>query len=450
MVRPLAYYPLIFLALVLFIRILTRQIKFKLNISIFILLMFIMIAIATSVFGSVLDPIPMHGQFYWGRNLRAWATLIGGLVFFFATYLMNQNEEDLKFTVKFLVVGILVSVVWGLIQASMYFLDFPPKPFLNKIQLSFSIRKLLVKQRVTGFAYEPSWLANQIATVYLPWMLGIVLSGFQVFKQRWLSYIGSLAAAGLLLITFSRGGILIALVSVVLVLLLTRVEWLKKGLKWLIQPSLRGLSSLDRLRRLGMRLGLVIVFLALLGGIGVALSQNKYFAQIWRSNKKNLIEYAVDIYVGPRLAYAEAAWHIFEAHPWTGVGMGASGLYLYDYVPEWSITTLSEITRQLTPEGSLYPNPKNLFLRVLAETGWIGFGIYIVFSLSILIQLLRISTNGSSLNSVIKTAGLITWIAIFFFNFTQDSWIDPNAWFGFALVCGMLSTVDSKNSMKKL
>ena len=35
-------------------------------------------------------------------------------------------------------------------------------------------------------AYEPSWLAGQIATVYLPWLLAAALTRVRVFRFRWL------------------------------------------------------------------------------------------------------------------------------------------------------------------------------------------------------------------------------------------------------------------------
>ena len=113
------------------------------------------------------------------------------------------------------------------------------------------------------------------------------------------------------------------------------------------------------------------------------------------------MEYAVDIYAGPRLAYATAGWGVYLDHPVTGVGLGASGLYLYDHIPDWSITTISEITRQLTPNGWLYPNPKNLYIRLLAETGITGFILYLLFWLGILAVVIRLSKSGSQLQKML-------------------------------------------------
>ena len=65
--------------------------------------------------------------------------------------------------------------------------------------------------------------------------------------------------------------------------------------------------------------------------------------------------------------------------PITGVGLGASGFYIYDHLPDWAMTTVPEIARQLSPENRLYPNPKNMYVRLLAETGLIGFFIFLHF-----------------------------------------------------------------------
>jgi hypothetical protein len=49
--------------------------------------------------------------------------------------------------------------------------------------------------------------------------------------------------------------------------------------------------------------------------------------------------------------------------------LGASGFYIYQNLPDWSLTTVPEIASSLSPENRLYPNPKNLYVRLLAETG---------------------------------------------------------------------------------
>jgi O-antigen ligase len=407
----------------------------------FILSLFVLVALAATIFGYLYAPVPMHGQEYLGRAIRAWATLFGGLAFFLTVVGMNQSEEDLRFTLKWLYIGLAASIVWGGIQFVSYLTDFPGRGFLNQIQRAFSVRQLLVKERVAGFAYEPSWLANQLATVYLPWLWISVLAGYRVFRRRWIEPVLLLGATFLLITTFSRGGILMALGSGLLGFVFTQRELLKSVLVWFREPFQKRVSS-----AIGLRVGIVLALVVGLTVAGYLLSQNKYFSRLWSSNKTTLVDYVVDISAGPRLAYAAAGWGIYETHPWTGVGLGASGFYLYDHIPDWSMTTLSEITRQLTPQAWLYPNIKNMHIRVLAETGLIGFGLYLIFWLVLLGQILDVLRRKDPWSRLIGGAGLTTWIVLMFFHFTQDSFIDPNGWWGIGLFIGLSGVIlDNKS-----
>ena len=383
MVRPLAFYPLAILAVILFIQFIRKSIKFEISGSVMLLGLFLTAAFVASAWGWSFAPIPMHGQEFLGRSLRAWATLAGGMVFLTCTIMMNKSEQDLRFSIKWLYVGLAVSFIWGMIQMISYYTGFPNRLELNKVQLSFSIRKLLAKKRAAGFAFEPSWLANQIASIYMPWLFAAVLSGYRVFRRRWIEPTLLLAATILLVVTFSRGGILMAFGTLIIVLIVTQTSKLRIVLQWFARP-LKKEKQPDLVKIVSIRVGVVFALLAVIVSTVLVLSTNKYFSQIWRSQKTSLTEYAVDIYAGPRLAYAAAGWDVFLDHPITGVGLGASGLYLYDHIPDWAITTLSEITRQMTLNAWLYPNPKNLYIRILSETGVVGFILYLLFWLGVL------------------------------------------------------------------
>lgn len=432
MVRPLAFYPLAVVIILLGIRILWLGYRPRINRSTLILALFLLAALATTVIGYLQAPIPMHGQEYFGRALRAWVTLLGGIAFFLVAMAMNQDEYDLRYTLKWLYIGLAASIVWGGVQFFSYLTDFPGRAFLNRIQLAFSVRQLLVKERVAGFAYEPSWLANQLATVYLPWLWMSILTGYRVFKRRWLEPALLVGATALLLSSFSRGGILMAVAASFMGFLFTQRSLFRQVLAWFREPFKQRILS-----GVGLRIAVIAILAAGLIVAGILLSQNKYFARLWTSNKTNLVDYVVDISAGPRLAYAMAGWGIFETHPWTGVGLGASGLYLYDHIPDWSMTTLSEITRQLTPQAWLYPNIKNLHLRILAETGLVGFGLYLVFWLVVLGQVIGILARKDRWSQWIGGAGLVTWMVLIMFHFTQDSLIDPNGWWGLGLLLGL-------------
>jgi hypothetical protein len=132
-------------------------------------------------------------------------------------------------------------------------------------------------------------------------------------------------------------------------------------------------------------------------------------------------------------AYAIGALAAFEEHPYR---CGASGFYIYQNLPDWALTTVPEIARQLDPNNKLYPNPKNIYVRLLAETGLIGFVLFFVFQLGVLGDALN-ALRGTVLLRMLGVAGLFAWLAISLYNFTQDSLATPNIW----LIPGVLAGV---------
>ena len=57
-------------------------------------------------------------------------------------------------------------------------------------------------------AYEPAWLAGQIATVYLPWLFAALLTRVRITRFKWFEIILLGFALLLVLATYSRGGLL--------------------------------------------------------------------------------------------------------------------------------------------------------------------------------------------------------------------------------------------------
>jgi O-antigen ligase len=96
-----------------------------------------------------------------------------------------------------------------------------------------------------------------------------------------------------------------------------------------------------------------------------------------------------------------------------------------------------EIARQLSPDNSLYPNPKNLYIRLLAETGLIGFFLFIAFQFSILGDAIRALGQTLGVRRYLGIASIFTWIALIFYNMTQDSFATPNLWINLGILVGI-------------
>ena len=90
-VRPLAFYPLALLLPVLLIQLLRKKIPSPWPGSMIVLGAFVVVLLAASMFGILHAPLELRGQSYWGRAIRAWATVIIGLSFFVTAVWMNRR-----------------------------------------------------------------------------------------------------------------------------------------------------------------------------------------------------------------------------------------------------------------------------------------------------------------------------------------------------------------------
>jgi O-antigen ligase len=310
---------------------------------------------------------------------------------------------------------------------------------LDAIQKSFSISGISLKNlRIPGFALEPSWLAGQIAVIYLPWLFASILTGFKLTRWRWLEYILTVMAVFLLVLTYSRSGLLMALVACFLATLFFGREKLIQVWEWWKRPlDPNPDQKTKRVPAFALRMAIIAALVVFLGLSLQALGRNSYFSKIWQSRKSNLVEYVIDIYAGPRLAYAWSGVEIFSQYPWTGVGLGATGFYLYSNLPDWSKTFVPEISTHLSPLNSSFPNTKNLFVRIIAETGILGLAAFLGFLFYMLAQILTFGRIPGREALFLGVAGLFTWIVLILFCLTQDSFAIPNTWINLGMLLGV-------------
>jgi len=307
-------------------------------------------------------------------------------------------------------------------------------------QLAFSMRELVRTNRISGLAYEPAWLAGQLATTFIPFLFAAVLTNFRISRLKWLEPVLLALSLLVVLATYSRGGLLTTVAAAGLTFLFFGRNIIRATWKWFIN-GFRG-RMLDILFRVGM----VATVLGVFVGAFLFLGQKNFFRRLWETDAQTLSEYIVDINAGARGAYSAGALAAFEEYPLTGVGLGASGFYIYQNLPDWALTTVPEIAKQMNPENRLYPNPKNLYVRLLAETGLIGFFLFLAFQFHILGDMLNLLRREEPWARFASVAGVFAWLAITFYNFTQDSLTTPNIW----LVSGVLVGLSFTSSYKEI
>ena len=432
-VRPLALYPLALLMPVLLIQFLRGKLSIPRVSSLAPLTGFVLFALAASCFGMWLDPLPLRGQEYFGRVIRAWATVAIGLSFFISAMWMDRGEEDLRFSFKWLMAGLAMNMAWSCVQLLALYTPLLEKETVSHWQLAFSMRELPIVRRVSGMAFEPAWLAGQIVTIYFPWLLAAVLTRVHVTRWKWLEIV-MLGLTGLLLLTtLSRGGLFIAGVALLLTFLLADRTELRSAWNWFISGFKRG-------RGVILRIGVMVAVIGVLVSSALFIVRTNYIGRMFTTEADSLQEFIVRNYAGSRLAYIYGALGAYEESPIMGVGLGASGFYIYDHLPDWSMTTLPELAEMLAPNSRVYPNAKNMYVRLLAETGLIGFALFVIYLFSVLGDTLRALQGNTSFSRFIGIAMLFSWIAVLIYNATQDSFATPNIWINFGILAGMIGS----------
>ncbi|MBC7877137.1 MAG: O-antigen ligase family protein [Anaerolineales bacterium] len=438
LVRPLSLYPLALLLPLLLIQAFRRKTNLYVSGAFVALGVFILFVFTISSFGILIDPIPLRGQEYLGRAIRALATLLIGVIFFISAVWMNKDENDFRFSVKWVFAGLCLTILWSGLQAVTFYTGLLDKEMVTHWQLAFSMRELVRTNRISGFAYEPAWLAGQLATIFIPFLFASILTKFRLTRFKWLEPILLALSLLILLATYSRGGLLTVIAAAGLTFLFFGHDMLRSTWIWFIN-GFRG-RAMDMLFRIGM----VVVVIGVFAGSFLFLSQKNFFRRLWETDAENLSEYIIDINAGARGAYSAGAMAAYEEYPLTGVGLGASGFYIYQNLPDWSLTTVPEIAKQLNPENRLYPNPKNLYVRLLAETGLIGFFLFIAFQFYILSDTLSLYLRKESWARFAAIGGAFAWFAIAFYNVTQDSLTTPNIWLVSGIMVGLSATSSHK------
>ena len=441
-VRPLALYPLGLLLAIQLVPFLAK--RGRLPFGSLPLIAFLLVCVLE--LGLVaLDPSPaLRGNTPLSRGARGLSSLVIGLGVYLTTVSVLRDRSCILATLRWLYAVYAAVLAWSAVQISWILTGWPTNDQLNAIQAIFSVRDLR-HGRVSGFAYEPSWLADQLVLLFLPFVLGGLIAGQPVVGRgksgRFLEVV--LLALGIvtLLFTYSRGGLASWLVSAGLVVVGLGLRHRGRIVAWLLgrdhSAKPRGIRPVPVFLRVAGTAAAVLAGAA--AGVWT-LARSQYFALVWTRLPRlltgaGIIRYLASIGGDIRMALAEASWRVFQDYPLLGVGLGQSGFHVLDRIPAWAGETSALTAELLSPWSMEYPNPKNLWLRLLAETGLVGSLLYVVFLILMLANSLRLATTRDRLAKAVGLAGLMAWIAWLLEGLTLDSFALPTIW----LVFGLLS-----------
>jgi len=371
------------------------------------------------------------------RVVRGMITLIIGMGFYLVTTLFFDSEEELRKGLRWVYLGGVLTLLWASVQA--YFVlrvgHFPRE--FQEIHRIFSIHDL-PRDRVSGLAYEPSWLGDQLVILYLPLWMASVLRRTSVFGrgQRWISVeLGLLIWGGaVFFLTKSRVSMLSLFVVIGFLVLVTGWKWAGGIGRWVLR---KGQPSPSKIK---ITQGLV--WIAMLAFFLLAVFGTLWFASRldWRLESLFKLDHLADAFgsdtpffsVAEQLAYAERVvyWDVglrtFADYPVLGVGVGNVGLLFRKNTPAFGYR-LVEMIRILTSVQKV-PNAKSLWVRLLAETGGIGFLLFVTWLVILGIGAWRLGQRRKGVMGMLGIAASLALVAQIIEGFSLDTFALPHLW----------------------
>ena len=424
-VRPLSLYPLVILVFLVTIpRLLSRPIpRTAIPLGAFALA-----AIASTAFAFTQGIDPDINITVASRAIRMLVTLALGVAFYITVAVTPTTKDELRFSLRWLYAGFVMALFWGSIQMG-YILFYTPEYFdtIEYLQGFISVRGLF-ETRISGMTYEPNWFAEQISFLLMPWLFAAVMSNYTAFRWRWrwltIEMLLLAWASVVLIYTYSRTGYVLWVIQLILAFFFRPRKVAERSERW-------GLIA----KRV-LQVGFLVVALAVV--VFVAGSGNRYFSRLWNywTDENAAGSYIQYIAVSQRIAYWETAYRIYEDNPWLGIGLGNYTFYFEEKLSDRPLFPTPELLYKFTPaEGrNRVVVPKNLFVRILAETGLLGAAAFLAFVVGILGCALYLFMASQPEARYLGQAGLLGLVVFIGVAFSVDSFAVPNMWILFGLV----------------
>lgn len=405
------------------------------------LLVFVIIALVSSLL-SVFLPIPSFRDISPLDNaISSWVTLAVGLFFYLVSLFYLDSEQKFHQFIRIVNYSGAVILVYSLVQAFFWYTTNTYPEWLRNIQGSISTSGMLFRARVTGFALEPSWLAHQINLLYLPLWIGLSLKKYSAHRRLiWkISFENILLIFGLLVLFLSLSRIgWLATLAIIAYLFMRLMNHLSQSFTDKVFSKRK--SKILKWQSVAIKVGFWFVFLLIMlssvivaGVLFTKLdTRMRDLFNITQLQRFGVLGWASKLIFAERLIYWMAGFRVFQLFPWLGVGLGSSG-YFYQETFDSFGYQLTEIVGVLIRENFI-PNAKNLWVRLLSETGIIGFSFFITWIYLHWYCARKLERQATALISSFGWFGELFLIAFVLEGFSLDSFGLPYYWISMGVI----------------
>lgn len=294
--------------------------------------------------------------------------------------------------------------------------------------------------RVTGFAYEPSWLGNMLNLLFLPFWLAASVTGFSAFPKVWrISLENVLLPVGALILVFSFSRI--GLAAFLLTLGYLAFSLLFRSGRWLARRAAErfgfgGAPALNLV--LALFISIAVIFLLFRVTFGLVRVMSAYDTRAARLMDldnyytRDPYQLARNLAFGERLVYWAVGWRVFGNYPLLGVGPGNTGLFFVEKLPiqGWQLSEIIQVVDLLHD----LPSVKSLWSRLLAETGLIGFSALAAWLFVLWRAGAFLKGQAQRIFRMIGWMGSFVIVAMILEGFSVDSFALPYLWVSLGLV----------------
>jgi hypothetical protein len=400
------------------------------------MLLFCLTAIFSTILAIITYIPPFKDISIFNSAIKGLATLIIGMGFYLIISTYLRTEGLLRTTLQIINWSGLMILLWTFLREGFWFTTHAYPAVIEHIQSLFSVGELGTG-RAFGLTMEPSWFAHQLNMLYLPLWLSATVSkvSSHKFKMGFVTFENLLLAMGVtaLGLTLSRVGIaafFLMLAAIFIGLNIKIIGYIK--LKLAAAGTGKKLFNKKMLGTVNAVLILTFIFAyagLLYGSMVVFTKVDQRMADLFTfdaSSENPVLDYADNLRLGERVAYWIAGWNIFNDHPLMGVGIGLAGYYMPEKLDPFSRMMVE--VRRILYRSVFLMNIKSIWIRVLAETGIVGFCSFFVWLYTLFSSSKFLQQSQNRTFKLIGKAGIFMILAFLLEGFSVDSFALPYLW----------------------